>query len=99
MAVIIFVAMFLGSLLAAIIAFSGWPLWFAFTAYLLCGMTGLGLIVLSGFFHPTLSRGMARIRPSFPKFRFWKKQAADYFEPQHVPDLSEYLFSSTRNRR
>ncbi len=98
MAVIIFVAMFLGSLLAAIIAFSGWPLWFAFTAYLLCGMIGLGLIVLSDVFQSTLSRGMAKVKSSFSRFTFCNKQTADYFEPHHVPDLSEYLFSSTRNK-
>ncbi len=96
MVAVIFVTMFLGSLFAAILAFSGWPLWFAFTTYLLCGMTGLGLMILSDLFHPTLTKGMRRVKSSFPRLRFWKSKTVDYLEPQPVPDLSEYLFSSTR---
>ena len=96
MTAVIFIAMFLGSLLAAFIALSGWPLLFAFTAYMLCAMTGLGLILLSDYLRPTLSKGIAKVTSLHSKLDLRKKKSADYHQPRPVPDLSEYLFSTTR---
>ena len=96
MAVILFFAMFLGSLLAAFLVFSGWPLWFAFSAYLLCGLTGLGLMLMSNLPQAVLRKAMLKVKSSISELSFFKNRSANFSEPQTVPDLSEYLFSTTR---
>ncbi len=41
---IVFTSMFIGSLLAVTLVFSGWPLWLAIAVYIGCGVLGLALM-------------------------------------------------------
>lgn len=99
MVVILFVAVFFGSLLATSLAFSGWSLWLSAVVYLTCGFIGValmfGLPKIFSIFVRSLKWMTSRCLP----FIFWTRAEENCSDLQSVPDLSEYLFSSSRNRR
>lgn len=86
---IIFIAMFLGSLSAVTLVFSGWPVWVAIAAYLGCGMLGLVLIVAIDLFRPSITKGAKMLAAYVARIDTWRQHEQANLQPRPISALSE----------
>lgn len=93
---IVFVAMFVGSLLSVSLVFTGWPLWVAMTTYVVSGMIGIGIILVLEAYRPILPRVSEFTKTSIWRLKFWQREDDANLQPRPIPALSEYQFHSTR---
>lgn len=93
---IVFIAMFIGSLSAVSLAFSGWSLWVAIAAYIGSGILGLTMMVVAEICRAPLSKGIRLVVASASRMDFWRQEGDAYLQPRPIPSLSEYQFNTTR---
>ncbi len=93
---IVFVAMFIGSLSAVNLVFSGWPLWVAMATYMFSGILGLAVMAVAESYRAPLSRGIRRVIRSTYRLNYWRHKDDTYLESRPIPALSEYEFTTMR---
>ncbi len=93
---IVFVAMFIGSLSAATLVFSGWPFWVAVVAYIFCGVLGFALIVVLELSRQSLLIWMKLIASPVARLNFWRVRKDKILQPRTIPALSDWHFTTNR---
>lgn len=96
MIAILFAAVFLGSLASTTLVISGWPLWLAVVVYFISGTVGIVSMICSPYFLNFFSRLVSWNIFGARRVKLRGRKRDKFLEPQRVPDLSEYLFSSSR---
>ena len=94
---IVFTAVFIGSLSAVTLVFSGWPLWVAIAVYIACGVLGLVLMAAVEAFRPSITNGLRLVTSRKSRVNVLQKHRQTYTQPRPIPALSEsYSIGQTK---